>query len=120
MIFCELTLAIYKPPHTHTQENRWPRRRFTMRSMSCLGGVSQSALWCQGIIISSFIVIIYFCNTLPRCNNICDLYLYTLGHYMWRSSWRTYETHPALPLKSGCDTRWDTRLVGKGCNLCRV
>jgi hypothetical protein len=27
---------------------------------------------------------------------ICDVLL-----------WRTYETHPALPLKSGCDTAWE-------------
>jgi hypothetical protein len=29
-----------------------------------------------------FIVIIYFCKTLPLCNNDCDIYLYKLEHYM--------------------------------------
>jgi hypothetical protein len=33
-----------------------------------------------------FIVIIYFCKTPPLCNNDCDIYLYTLGHYMCCSS----------------------------------
>jgi hypothetical protein len=33
-----------------------------------------------------FIIIIYFYKTLPLCNNDCDIYLYTLGHYMCSSS----------------------------------
>jgi hypothetical protein len=47
---------------------------------------SPSQLNVQGIILVSFIVIIYYCKTLPLCNNVCDIYLYTLGHYTCCSS----------------------------------
>ena len=34
-----------------------------------------------------------------------DIYLYTLCYYICCLLWRMYEMHPALSLKSGCDTR---------------
>jgi hypothetical protein len=39
-----------------------------------------------------------------------DIYLYTLCYYICCLLWHMYETHPALFLKTGCDTALD--LVG--------
>jgi hypothetical protein len=33
-----------------------------------------------------------------------DIYLYTLCYYICCLLWRMYEMHPALFLKTGCDT----------------
>jgi hypothetical protein len=33
-----------------------------------------------------------------------DIYLYTLCYYICCLLWRMYEMHPALSLKSGCDS----------------
>jgi hypothetical protein len=66
-----------------------------------------------------FIVIIYFCKTLPLCNNDCDIYLYTLGHYVV-ILWHTYETHPVLSLKFGCDRSGIREMLTVGQNLDRT
>jgi hypothetical protein len=70
-----------------------------------LGGVSLSALSCQGIILVCFIIIIYFCKTLPRFNIVYDICLYTLGHYIWCSSLAHIWDAPGFTLKSGCGIR---------------
>jgi hypothetical protein len=58
-----------------------------------------------------FIVIIYFCKILTLCNNACyvimivtfiSIHLVIICVVLL---WRTYETHPALPLKYECDIR---------------
>jgi hypothetical protein len=46
-----------------------------MASPSQLNGAKE-------ILLVLLFVIIYFCKTLPLCNNVYDIYLYTLGHYM--------------------------------------
>jgi hypothetical protein len=58
---CELTLAVSQPPtgEEHVVEEEPPNTGFRLD----LGGVSQSALWRQGIIISLLYFIIYFCKT---------------------------------------------------------
>jgi hypothetical protein len=61
MIFCELTLAIYKAP---PQERTGGLGGAAQRGVRFdLGGVSQSALWRHGWTLSSFYIIIYFCKT---------------------------------------------------------
>jgi hypothetical protein len=35
----------------------------------------------------------------------CDIDLYTLCYYICCLLWRMYEMHPALFLKTGCDTQ---------------
>jgi hypothetical protein len=97
MNMCELTLAV-SPPH--------------LRLSTCLGGVSQSALWRQGIIFSSLILSFIFVR-LPLCNkyiyDIYDIYLYALCYYMYCLLWRIYEMHPALFLKARVLQKWYER-----------
>jgi hypothetical protein len=50
MIFSELTLAIYNPP---TGEEQVVQEEVYNEVRAYLGGVSQSTLWCQGIIFGS-------------------------------------------------------------------
>ena len=35
-----------------------------------------------------------------------DIYLYTLCYYICCLLWRMYEMHPALFLKTGCDSKY--------------
>jgi hypothetical protein len=67
-------------------------------SPSRLDGVKEIRLVC-------FIYHQLFCKTFSLCNKACDIYLYTLVIVCVVLIWRTYETHPGLPLKSGCDIR---------------
>jgi hypothetical protein len=50
MIFCELTLAIYNPPHR--RRTGGPGGDLQRGVRAYLGGISQSTLWHQGIILS--------------------------------------------------------------------
>jgi hypothetical protein len=64
------------------------------------------SFWRQGWILDPFIFIFNFVR-LPLCNkysDYCGIYLYTLCYYICCLLWRMYEMHPALSLKSGCDT----------------
>jgi hypothetical protein len=71
-----------------------------------LGGVSQSTLWHQGWTLVRFIFIFYFVR-LPLCNNyFYDIMTFISINYVTICVvlfWRTYETYPALSLKSGCE-----------------
>jgi hypothetical protein len=73
-----------------------------------LGGVSQSALWRQGIILSSLYLLSFIFVRLPLCNNdIYDIVMFISIHFVIICDvllWRTYEMHLALSLKSRCDT----------------
>jgi hypothetical protein len=85
MIFCELTLAIYTPS-IHRRRTGGPGGAVQWGVRVDLCGISQSALWLQGIILSSLYYYHLFFVRLSLCNNdiydICDIYLYTLCHYM--------------------------------------
>jgi hypothetical protein len=50
MIFCELTLAIYKPPHRRRIGG--PGGALQLGVRAHLGGVSRSTLWRQGLMFS--------------------------------------------------------------------
>jgi hypothetical protein len=71
-----------------------------------LGGVSQSTLGRQGWTLVCFIFIFYFVR-LPLCNKYSDVIVTFISIHsviMCSLLWRIYEMHPALSLKSGCDT----------------
>jgi hypothetical protein len=78
-------------PSTIEEAYSSPDADFTRRSTTRSTSLSW---WCLRVSLMvpmnnylvRFIVIIYFCKTLPLCNNDCDIYLYTLGHYMCCSS----------------------------------
>jgi hypothetical protein len=61
MIFCELTLAIYKPPHKRRTGGLGGALQQGVRAH--LGGVSQSACWHRGIIFSLLYGYHLFCKT---------------------------------------------------------
>ena len=88
------------------EKNRWFRRRHKARSLIWSRWRFPSWLLRQGWSLVRFIFIFYFVISLPLCNKYSDvlwhLSLYTLLLYML-SSWRMYEMHPTLSLKSGCD-----------------
>jgi hypothetical protein len=71
-----------------------------------LGGVSQSTLWRHGWTLVRFIFIIIFVR-LSLCNNyFYDIVTFISIHFVIICVLllrRTYETHPTLSLKSGCD-----------------
>ena len=106
MIFCELTLAIYKLP-PHRRRTGGPEGAAQRGVRLDLGGVSQSTLWRQGWTLVCFMFIFYFVR-LPLCNK----YFYDIVTFISIHSviicvlllWRTYVTHPALSLKSKCDS----------------
>jgi hypothetical protein len=82
--FVRSPLWYIKPPY---EKNRWSRRRPTMRSMSLSRWrLPASLMTPRNNYLVHFIIIIYFCRTLPLCNNDFDIYLYTVCHYMWFSS----------------------------------
>jgi hypothetical protein len=100
---CELTLAISHPPH---EKNRWFKRSHTTRSSIRSRWRLPVDLLVPSMVLSSFHIYFYFVR-LPLCNkysDYCDIYLYTLYYYICCLLWRMYEMHPALSLKSGCDT----------------
>jgi hypothetical protein len=100
---CELTLAVSHPHRRRTCGSSgavYQGVRFN------LGGVSQLTFWRQGWILDPVIFIFYFVR-LPPCNkysDYCDIYLYTLCYYICCLLWHMYETHPALSVKTGCDS----------------
>jgi hypothetical protein len=101
---CELTLAVSHPPHRRRTGGSSGATHRGVRFD--LGGVSQLTFWRQGWILDPFIFIFNFVR-LALCNkysDYCDIYLYTLCYYICSLLWRMYEMHPALSLKSGCDT----------------
>jgi hypothetical protein len=65
MIFCELTLAIYKLPHRRRTGGPGGAAQRGVRID--IGGVFQSTLWRQGYTLVRFIFIFYFVR-LPLCN----------------------------------------------------
>jgi hypothetical protein len=106
MIFCELTLAIYKPPHRRWTGGPGGATQWGVRLD--LGGVSQSTLWRQGWILVRFIFIFYFVR-LSLCNKyFYDIVTFISIHFVIMCVvllWRTYEMHSTLSLKSWCDTQ---------------
>jgi hypothetical protein len=80
MIFYELTLAIYKPPH-----RRWTGSPGGVAQRGVrldLGGVSESTLWHQGWTLVRFISIFYFVR-LPLCNKFFyDIVIFISIHYV--------------------------------------
>jgi hypothetical protein len=103
MNMCELILAV---SHPHRRRAGGRRGATQWRVRLDLVGVSQSTLWRQRIIFSSLYVIIYFVR-LPLCNSTFMIFMTFISMHSVIICvvlpWRTYETHPALSLKSGCD-----------------
>jgi hypothetical protein len=101
MNFCELTLAIYKPP---IGEEQVAQEEDYYEVFDEVYVVSPSQhIGAKEIILVHLFVIIYFCKTLPLCNNVWDIISIHLDIICVVLLWRTYETHTGLPLKSGCD-----------------
>jgi hypothetical protein len=100
---CELTLAI---SHPHTGEEQVVQEESQRGVRFDLGGVSQLTFWRQGWILDSVKFIFYFVRLL-LCNKYSDVIvtfisIHSVIIYML-SSWRRYEIHPALSIKTGCD-----------------
>jgi hypothetical protein len=87
MIFCELTLAVYKPSSpSHRRRTGSPGGAVQRGVRLDLGGVAQSALCALDGLLVCFLFIIYFFIRLQLCNNyfhdIVNLSLYTLLLYV--------------------------------------
>jgi hypothetical protein len=120
MIFYELTLAIYNP--LHRRRIGGPGEAAQRGVRLDLGGVSQSTLWHQGWTLDRFIFIFWFVR-LPLCNNyFYDIVTFISIHYVIICVvllWCTYEMHPTLSLKSGCDRSGIRGMLTVGRNLDR-
>jgi hypothetical protein len=104
MNMCELTLVVSHPHRRRTGGSRGATYRGVRFD---LGGISQLTFWRQGWILDPVIFIFYIVR-LPLCikySDYCDIYLYTLYYYICCLLLRMYEIHPALSLKTRCDTK---------------
>jgi hypothetical protein len=104
MNFCELTLAIKLPPHKWRVCGSGGRLLRGVRRG--LGIVSQSACWHQGTIMLLDRSIYYhlFHKTFRYVIKIVTFISIHWVIICVDLVWRIYETHPSLPLTSGCDS----------------